>query len=81
MAQFTGEVREGSRSKTGPSELNRVRRFVENHRLDDGSKSATARSADIREDVGYSGMQRGVCEYGIVPVERYAQPPGRALGQ
>ena len=31
MSQFTGEVREGSRSKTGFSELNRVRRFVERH--------------------------------------------------
>jgi hypothetical protein len=36
----------------------------------EGRKGATARSADIREGVGYSRMQRGVCEYGIVPVER-----------
>jgi hypothetical protein len=31
---------------------------------------AAALAAYIREGVGYSGMQRGVCEYGIVPVER-----------
>ena len=36
-------------------------------------KSAAPRSADIRKGLDYSGMQRGVCEYGIVPVERLAQ--------
>jgi len=46
----------------------------------EASKNATPRSADIREGVGYSGMQRGVAafENGIVPVEYPSSAAGPA---
>src|SRR5262245_35378664 len=58
------EVRSGScdlsRAAIGPNLLRSDKTEVNSVDCTEASKSATPRSSDIREGVGYSGMQRGV---------------------